>query len=131
MSNSSQEGPPDIKPGDVEKLKKMVNGAPPAQLNPKGLERTMLETVKEGFLHMCEQYAGMGNILKLHAKCLQHPLFASNSARDTFDVLCKQFHEIGEQLKVVGRDLDTMGGAPVLEAESPQQPQVKPPKKKE
>ena len=60
---------------------------------PKKKEKLIVAT-KQNFLLLCQQYDQFGAILKTASR---------------------QYMEIGEHLKVMGQNLDDMGGDPILQ----------------
>jgi len=79
-----------------------------------GMKLVTLVNTQEGFLILCEQYARMGQLLKLLAKSVDHPQFSKTSAPYGLKRICDQFYEVGEQLKVVGMGLDDLGGEGIM-----------------
>ena len=82
---------------------------------PSGLQKAALGQAKEGFYTLCRQYARMGSLIRILSKGITHPMFKQYSILSTVMVLIEQHHEIGEQLKVTGRLLDSVGGEPMME----------------
>jgi len=80
-----------------------------------GQNLVKLTQIKDGFFIMCQQYEHMGKLLKLQSKTLTHPIFAPSSAPECLKRILEQYVEMGEQLKEIGRGLDSLGGKPVLE----------------
>lgn len=83
--------------------------------NVIGQNLVILTQVKEGFLNICKQFDLMGQLLKLEAKTLSHPIFTPTSAPVVLGRILGQYQEIGEQLKHIGKGLDAMGGKPISE----------------
>jgi len=65
-----------------------------------------------GFTTLCQMYEREGNLLKLVAKVLSHPLFSKTSAPGVLVKVLEQFQEIGEQLKAIGCHLAYIQGKP-------------------
>jgi len=76
-------------------------------------QRLSLESTKRNWLLLCQQYAAMGQLLALMGKALSHPLFNKSMCPEVFNRILDQYQEIGEQMKVTGTDLDSIGGEPV------------------
>lgn len=72
-----------------------------------------LAGAKASFILLCEQYEAFGKMSTAHS----HAMIIEDVCGDTRKTFCsviQQFQEIGEQLKVLGRNLDEMGGHCVL-----------------
>lgn len=94
--------------------------------NLTGENLIKLTHVKDDFLHVCKQYEGMGNLIKLQSKTLSHPLFSKSTAPSVLARIIEQYQEIGEQLKTLGAGLDEMGGDPVLKKKEEKKEEPKP-----
>lgn len=79
-----------------------------------GMKLVSLESTKRGFLNLCKQYDRMGHLLALEAKAISHPLFSKTTAPEVLTRIVEQYHEVGEQLKIIGQGLDDLGGNPEL-----------------
>lgn len=80
-----------------------------------------LKETKDSFFVLCTQYAQLGKYLNLHAKAVATSIMTGGEAAQTLQVMIAQHQEMGEQMKNLGRGLDSLGGKPVLEApESPE-----------
>ena len=79
-----------------------------------GMNRVTLEATKRGFVLLCKQYKVMGQLLHLQAKTLSHPMFSKTMMPVIISRLLAQYHEVGDQMKVIGTGLDNLGGEPEL-----------------
>jgi len=54
---------------------------------------------------------------KQKARQQERKLTALQNVKGTFFLMCKQYAEMGEQLKFLGASIDALGGKPVLRAQ--------------
>lgn len=65
--------------------------------------------MKKNFLFLCQQYNQLGLFLKLFVE-----VDSEAEVHQLFDKVIQQYHQIGEQLKILGFQLDDLGGDSIM-----------------